>query len=400
MIKAGALLLAGSFFFGIFSGGKVKPDVTVDGIEVGGMPYSAAIEMIRAHHVRESLRINAPKGSFCAELAYSDNAEEVVRRARRGGTYFVNWRRDWATLEGDLLALCNENARSGENARLVFSGHGFTYIAERDAVVCDYFGLVADAVAALRAGGEEVTLRTRTEKPSVTEEMLRARTRELASFSTRYNASNTSRSHNIALAAELISGTVIAPGEEFSFNECVGARTKARGFEEAPVIFDGEFVQGVGGGVCQASTTLFGAALRAGLDVVESHPHSLSVGYVPPSQDAMVSSASDLKLKNPYPYPVYLAGRAEGGAVTFTVYGMPDGKRYRVESRVLCTLDPPEEKIVEGEEDKILRAEKQGISSESFRLVYENGALVGREPLRRDTYACVQGVREVKKALF
>ena len=110
----------------------------------------------------------------------------------------------------------------------------------------------------------------------------------------------------------------------------------------------------------------------------------------------MVSEYSDLKFKNPYDLPVYLLGLAGGGRVKFTFYGLPDGKTYDIESKVLLIADPPEEKIVEGEEDKLLRAPKQGVASESYLLVYENGVLLSRTLLRRDTYAVVQGIRQVK----
>lgn len=395
-MKTGVLLLAGSLFF---SGniGRVKAGVTVDGLDVGGLSYVEAVERIRAYHVRVPLTVITPNGTFDAPVFYTDNAEDIVKSARRGGTYSVTWRREWVTLEDDLLALCEQNAREGEDARLLFSSQGFCYIPARDALVCRYDALVDDAVRALRDGERELHLIPVSRAPEITEQTLKARTRLLAEFSTSFRTDNAPRAHNIALAARLISGAVIGAGETFSFNTRVGARTKQRGFEEAPVISGGEFVQGVGGGVCQASTTLFGAALRAGLEIAESHPHSLSVGYVSPSQDAMVSSASDLKLKNPYPYPVYLMGNAQDGRVTFRIFGMPDGKKYRVESRVLFTLDPPPEQVVEGEEDKVMRAEKQGMASESYRMVYENGVLIERKLVRRDTYACVQGIREVKK---
>ncbi len=391
MMKMGMLLLAGSLFFNL-SAGRVKRGVTVDGMDVGGMPQKQAVELLRAHHVRESLFINAPTGSFFAPLDYRDDAEQVVRRARAGEHVFVTWRREWPTLEEDLLALCRQNARDGVNATLCVQADGFTYRAGKNAVVCDYARLVEDAVHALRFGGREISLSVFEQPPPETVETLKGRTRPLAAFSTRYSEENAPRSHNIALATRLLSGTEVGAGETFSFNAKVGERTKERGFSEAPVIVGGEFVQGVGGGVCQVSTTLFGAALRAGLEVVESHPHSLTVGYVSPSEDAMVSAASDLKLKNPHPYPVYFFGSAREGEVSFTVCGKPDGRTYRVESRVLFTLDPPAPQVVAGEEDEVVRAERQGLASESYLLVYRDGKILSRTLLRRDTYACVQGI--------
>ena len=239
-----------------------------------------------------------------------------------------------------------------------------------------------------------MTLCCREVPPAVTVETLKERTQPLASFTTSFDEENAPRAHNIALAGERVSGTTLLPEEEFSFNGKVGKRTKENGCEEAAVIYEGEFVQGVGGGVCQASTTLFGAALRAGLRVTESHPHSLSVGYVSPSEDAMVSEYSDLKFCNPYPYPVYLLAKTEGGKVTFSVFGMPDGKSYRVESRILSEIQPPPAEVVEGTANRTLRKEKKGIRSESFLIVSDGEREISRTLIRRDTYAAVRGIEE------
>lgn len=376
--------------------GTVKAGVEVNGVPVGGMEFSAAAEA-----VREKLRgdllpltVRAPDGDLRAQLGFSDNVEEILKGAQRKGNYTAEVRRQWVTMERDLAALCARNAREGVNAEMTFSKEGFSYMPGSNAVVCDYDALLRAVCETLDAGGTEVDLPLYERAPEVTEETLRERTRLLSSCATQFDASNAPRTHNIALAAERIAGTVIGAGETFSFNEVVGKRTLESGFEEATVIFEGEFVRGVGGGVCQVSTTLFGAALRAGLDIEESRPHSLTVSYVEPSQDAMVSEYSDLKIANPYPYPVYLLATADMGTVSIFIYGMPDGRRYEVESRVLFTLDPPPARIVEGTQNRTVRAERKGMASESWLLCYEGDRLLSRTLIRRDTYACVQGIEE------
>lgn len=390
--KIRSLLLAGSFFLG---GARVPAGVTVDGLPVGGLPREEAVRMIRSRIQKECvLTVKTLSGEVPFFLEFQDDAPALLRRARRGEAYNTRVRTQWAELEAALASLCEDNARAAEDAVLGFSREGFTYTAGREGIACDYSEAVRRATAAVQAGGGAIELPCRAYAPAVTEEVLRERTRLLASFSTRYSAKNLPRSHNIALATERISGTAVGPGEELSFNEIVGKRTAENGFAVAAVISEGAYVQGIGGGVCQASTTLFGAALRAGMEIVESHPHSLSVGYVAPSQDAMVSEYSDLKFKNPYRYPVYLLGRAEEGRVTFEIYGLPTGKRYEVVSEVLFTLEPPPKKIVEGSENRILRQEQKGLASESFLVVYEGERECARIRIRRDTYACVQGIEE------
>lgn len=379
--------------------GRVKRGVTAFGVEVGGMSYSAAATLLRGRiaDMLPPFTVKTPFGEETFTTQFTDDLPEILRSARRGEELQTSYKRVWADAEAQLAALCERVQREAVEATMSFSEFGFSYTPEQAGLACNYAELLEEVFVAFEEGRDEVTLPTFSYVPAVTEELLRARTRPLATFTTYYDGGNAPRAHNIALATQRISGTAIMPGEEFSFNATVGKRTTENGFEEAAVILGGEFVPGVGGGVCQASTTLMNAAIRAGLTITESRPHSLTVGYVPPSCDAMVSEYSDLKFKNPYSVPVYLLGTARAGSVKFTFYGLPDGKTYKLESNVLLTAEPPPEKIVEGDEDRVLRSPKAGIASESYLLVYEGGALLSRTRLRRDTYAVVQGIRQVKR---
>ena len=120
----------------------------------------------------------------------------------------------------------------------------------------------------------------------------------MGEYSTSYASSSAARKHNIELAASAVNGAVIGVGEEFSFNVTVGVRSRRRGYLPAPVIVSGKYTTGVGGGVCQVSTTLYNAVLRSGLEVVSVSRHSIPVSYVPRSMDAMVSGATDFRFKN------------------------------------------------------------------------------------------------------
>ncbi|EHL08831.1 VanW-like protein [Desulfitobacterium hafniense DP7] len=143
----------------------------------------------------------------------------------------------------------------------------------------------------------------------------------LAEFSTHFNVNEVNRTENIRLAAEAIDGARLAPGEIFSFNETVGERTMAAGYKEAVVIEGNRFIPGIGGGICQVSSTLFNAANQAHLEIVERHHHSLPVGYVPPGQDATVFYAVlDFKFKNNTKEPLVLRTWVEGGTLTIKIY--------------------------------------------------------------------------------
>ena len=183
---------------------------------------------------------------------------------------------------------------------------------------------------------------------------------------------------------------------EFSFNQTVGARTAQKGFKQAKIIVNGEYVKGIGGGVCQVSTTLYNALLLSGLDVTEFHPHSLSVGYVEPSRDAMVSSSSDLKFFNPYPFAVRLKLTVKDGGIFVYVFGGDKrGKgalSYKISTNILKEIPPPEPIERRGEKDEVLQYAKNGVESESYLEIYQNGSLITKKRLRKDVYAPVREI--------
>lgn len=137
---------------------------------------------------------------------------------------------------------------------------------------------------------------------------------------TRYNAAVTGRSENIRLSAESIENLIVGPDDTFSFNTTVGQRTEARGYKRADVILDGDLVEGLGGGICQTSSTLYNAADYSGLTIIERRPHSLPISYVPEGRDAMVSwGTSDLRFRNDYPFPVILRTYITPGQIKIEV---------------------------------------------------------------------------------
>lgn len=216
---------------------------------------------------------------------------------------------------------------------------------------------------------------------------------KLCAYTTYFNQKEGGRCENIRLAARRLDGIALQPYGEFSFNGAVGPRTKENGYQEAKVISQGEFVLGVGGGVCQVSTTLYNAALLSGLTVLEYHPHSLRVGYVPPSRDAMVSAYSDLRLYNPHAETVYISAEVGADWLRFTLYGKGDGRTYSIESRTLQEIPVPDPIVQEGE---VVRLGVAGLKSESYLYTYENGVLTSVRRLRADEYAPQRGVIEKK----
>ena len=212
----------------------------------------------------------------------------------------------------------------------------------------------------------------------------------IAHFSTYYGESSEGRKHNVALAARKIDGLVLCCEEEFSFNDVVGRRSAENGFENAYIIKDGEFVEGVGGGVCQVSSTIYNCALLAGLSISCVHAHSLPVSYVAPSFDAMVSSSSDLRFVNVLSAPITIRMSADGQYVRAEIYGFDDANIRR---RFVTLCDLPfeteyrEDPLLPAGEERIDNCGKKGLKSEGYLEYFSDGKLVRTERIRSDVYA-------------
>ncbi|MEW9122870.1 MAG: VanW family protein [Thermotaleaceae bacterium] len=236
-------------------------------------------------------------------------------------------------------------------------------------------------------------LRVKEVKPEVTAATLQNQgiKEKVASFTTTFSAGKVERSSNIHLAASFIDGKVLAPGEIFSFNEIVGRRTKARGFKEAGVYVNGRLDTGVGGGICQVSTTLYNAVLLADLEVIERSNHSLTVPYVPLSRDAVIDWGSkDFKFKNNTEAYIYIRAATEKGSITFDLFSTKSGKSIELVSTVLGKTEPvvkyeKDQNLLEGEEVVVEKGQR-GYRSQLLKKVYENGELIRSEVVSVDRY--------------
>jgi vancomycin resistance protein YoaR len=157
----------------------------------------------------------------------------------------------------------------------------------------------------------------------------------VGSYTTTYGGTP-GRIHNVQLVAELIDGALIAPGERFSFNETTGERNEAKGFEEAPVIINGELQTGIGGGVCQVSTTVFNAAFEAGLSIERRTNHALYISHYPLGRDATVNYPDiDLVFRNDTSRWLLLRTFVNAGSLTVNLYGTPQNRRVETETTPL-----------------------------------------------------------------
>ncbi len=255
----------------------------------------------------------------------------------------------------------------------------------------------------------ELTIPTRAISAEIKADDLKKSTSLRARFTTSYENSTENRKHNVRLALSKLNGAVINGGEQLSFNERVGKRTAENGYQNAKIIIDGEYVDGVGGGVCQASTTLYNCALLSDLTILSVQPHSLPPTYVPYSLDAMVnSSGSDLRIKNDGKLPVFIKAYGNESTATVEIYGTQLSYQIKRESKLISKTATPGDKIVEDinneydtaglerGESKRVSYPSPGISSESYLCYYKNGKLIEKKRIRTDLYRPKEGLIAVK----
>ena len=236
----------------------------------------------------------------------------------------------------------------------------------------DFAISLEDAHNLLQEEKDEYTIPLKVLYPNVTTNMIgtEAFPDMLSNFSTKYAASNKNRTTNLILAANKINGTVLMPGEVFSYNKVVGERTIADGYKEAPVYVNGKVENGLGGGICQITTTLYNAVLYANLEVVERSNHQFVPSYANASRDAtVVYGAIDFKFKNNREYPIKITCSVANGIANFKIFGLKSENDYEVQitSRITGTTS-------------------NAIYSEAYKTLKKNGNVISTERISKDTY--------------
>lgn len=230
----------------------------------------------------------------------------------------------------------------------------------------------------------------------------------LATFTTRYDAGNSNRSTNLAIACKKINNYVLQPGETFSYNQTVGKRSIENGFREAHIFTSSGVEDGLGGGICQISSTLYNTVVLANLDIVERHNHSYGAGYVDPGRDATVSyGALDFKFKNPRKYPVKITAYINGGVATVSISGIKEENEPRVSivatttATIPCPVNTIEDPNMEEGRQEVTTAGMNGYRSVTYKYLYYPDGRVDKVQLSTDTYATITKVVRVgtKKAV-
>lgn len=262
---------------------------------------------------------------------------------------------------------------------------------------------IEEAKKIIQEPKEEYTIPLKITMPEITTEKVANNSfiDELSKYNTRYDESNINRTNNIKIAAEKVNGTIIMPGEIFSYNKVVGERTIKAGYKEAAVYVNGKVVDGIGGGICQISSTLYNAVLNANLEIISRRNHYFITSYVPASQDATVSYGTiDFKFKNTRKYPIKVECIAKNGISQVRILGLKEETEYEVVIKSEITEVIPyttkyiDTEVLEKGIENIVQNGTNGYKSEAYRILKLNGNVISKTLLSKDSYNPMQRIIE------
>lgn len=261
-----------------------------------------------------------------------------------------------------------------------------------------------EAKAMLQEVKDEYTINLQYTDPEITTNKIgtEAFPNLLSSFSTKYDASNKDRSTNLKLAMDKINGVVLMPGEEFSYNKVVGERTISAGYKEAKIYSNGKVIDGLGGGICQISTTLYDAVLYANLEVTSRRNHQFVTSYVKAGLDAtVVYGSTDFKFKNSRSYPIKIVGEVDGGVAKIDIYGVKEETEYEVKLEpVVINYIPYTTKTIKDSslpkgKTVVEQSGSNGVKTVTYKYLLLNGKVVSKTVLSNDTYNPMQRIIRV-----
>ncbi|NLO90272.1 MAG: hypothetical protein GX088_08145 [Clostridia bacterium] len=328
---------------------KIIGNISIEGIQVCGMSKEEAALKLRSKGeeiLKKKVIFKCLDREFSAsfseagvEVDVSGALEQALQWGKKNNTLLLNNKKEYSlkiplrlnekTARGYFEKIAAEVNRSPVEAKYIIKNGKYSIIpstlGQRIDIEATMEGFCRILNTKYTSGSIlTVPIVVRTVEPKVkTEDLTKRKINVLrGTFTTEFNEKLSTRVKNIAAAAEAINGKVIPPGSTFSFNDTVGPRTEENGYEEALVIIENEFVAGIGGGVCQVSTTLYNAALKANLGIEERFRHSKLINYAPPGLDAAVAyGLLDLKLSNKSENFMVINAQVNNNSITINIFG-------------------------------------------------------------------------------
>lgn len=405
----------------------IYPEIYIKDINVGGKEISQAESLIRENYERPLLskKIQIKAGEKIYTLDYDKlqikyNVSDVVQEAFNYGKernileryklikgaekkqFNLKFSYNTKAIDELIDEIDKDMLQNPENALISINKGEIKITPEKDGIKLKRDELMQRIINEINdeLNIENALIEAPVEitKPSITEEKLSAIDAAIASFSTSFSTSTANRINNIELATKAIDGTLLMPGESFSFNETVGERTAARGYKAAGVIIGDKIESGIGGGICQVSSTLYNAVLKSNIKVLERRNHSLPLSYIGKGLDATVDWGNiDFRFQNSLDVPIYIEGYTKDKKVYFNIYSSKEltKRTYEMTTDVYDTVQPTvkyinDSNLPEGN-TRVVKNASKGYKVKVYRKTYENGKLINTELISSDYYRPVNG---------
>lgn len=309
----------------------------------------------------------------------------------------LNYNKD--KLENYLKTLSKEINVDVKDASINISGSNISVEEESTGLNLNVEESVSNIVKELENHNLKVDLSVQVVEPSIKSEELKEVNTLLGTYTTKFDSSVSGRTTNIKLATSRTSDVLLMPGDTFSYNEHTQMRTVQNGYKNAPVIVQGVVQEGVGGGVCQVSSTLFNTVLYSGLEIVSTQNHSIPSSYVEKGRDAMVNDGgTDFVFKNSLNYPVYIKNYVSGNTVTCQIYGSSKDKQNiqistSIDGVSVAPIKKVDDPTIKKGEEKVLEKGRDGYTVSTYRIYKDsNGDVIKKEKVATSYYPKKQGV--------
>jgi vancomycin resistance protein YoaR len=414
----------------LLSGDEIRDNISINGVNVSGLSKQKAESLLKDMYSEKinnsfiSLKFDNKEWNIkYSDLGYSFNIEEAVENAYKvghSGDFFIqltetmearikaqNFELESTYNDAPINNLVNQISKEIDqeviDATIKYLNANFQITEEKIGRKLDQENTISMITEQLNKVEVAVLeLPVDIIEPIVKKSDLAVIKDNLGEFSTKFNAADVDRSSNIKIATNSTNNVLVRPGEVYSVNEILGPRLAKYGYKDAKVIINNELVPGIGGGVCQVSSTLYNAVLLSNLKIIERQNHSLTLSYVGLGRDATISGDYiDFKFMNNTDYPIYIYGEVKGSWVKFIVFGKSEnpGRTVKIVSDTIKTLNPTI-KIIEDPTlpmgtEVVEKKSHVGYVIKTQRIVYENGKEILRENLGNSNYRVVNGVTRV-----
>lgn len=412
---------------------KIYENVSINDVYIGGLSKEEANTLLSSTYNKKTIKIIYNDQAFDLDVDKiglkfkTEEAVDLAYEVGRNKNFIYNIKTiidlknnhqmiitlkmeyDEEKLDDNLTQIANQIDKEPQNAKINIKNKSINITSETSGQIIDKETLKETILNNIENNNySDIIVKAKEIHSQITKEYLSKINTLLGEFSTKFNSRNYNRSYNVKLVSQKVNGILLNPGEEFSFNDTTGKRGLSQGFKMAPIIVQGQIQEGVAGGVCQVSSTLYNAALYSGITITDRRNHTIPSSYVSKGRDATLSFGSiDFKFKNYYKNPIYIENVVVSNNIISRIYGNASDK-----NNIGITTDVTQAipRQIEVKDDTNLAVGKEriddkgrdGYKVDTYRIYYENGKVAKKELISKSYYpprkkVVYRGTKKVSK---